>query len=290
MAEIGIGRGLEALLSGAPRGDGSAAELREVPVESIRPNPRQPRSDIAATEISSLADSVAAKGVLQPVLVRETNDGGYELIAGERRWRAAQAAGLDQVPAVIRDEGSAETLELAVIENMAREDLNAIDEARACAALVDELGLSHAEVGKRVGRNRATVTNLIRLLELPDDVIAAIEGGKLSEGHGRAILQVADQAGRSRLGKRAIEEGMSVRKTEAAARATPTQPRTRRKLKAVHPDQEDLGRRLEDELTAVLGTDVQIRWRSRGGVVEMHFDDPAELASLVDRLAGRAAA
>lgn len=289
MVEIGIGRGLGALLPRAGTGDEGDASLRQLPIELIKPNPRQPRSEMSDVAIEGLAESIAAEGVLQPVLVRPAADGGYELIAGERRWRAAQVAGLESVPAIVRAEQKAESLELALVENMAREDLNAVDEARACAALVEEFGLSHQEVGKRVGRSRATVTNLIRLLDLPDEVIDAIESGALSEGHGRAILQVPDQTGRRRLGRRAIKDGMSVRDTEGAARSTSPVAR-RKQLKAVDPDQEDLKRRLEDELTAALGTDVRIRWRRRGGTVEVPFDNPADLAALVERTAGRTAA
>src|SRR4051794_19863512 len=211
-----MGRGLAAILSVSPLADD---DLRRIPVELVDPNPRQPRSAFDDASLQGLADSVKARGVLQPVLVRPLPSGRYELIAGERRWRAAQLAGLEEVPALVRDRDDAEALEVALIENMAREDLNPVEEARACAALVEELGLTREDVGRRVGRSRVAVTNLIRLLDLPDDVLALLERGDLTEGHGRALLLAADHADRRRLAKEAVAGEWSVRTVEAKARA-----------------------------------------------------------------------
>ena len=165
--ERGMGRGLSAILSAAPREE--ADELRPLPVGLVDPNPSQPRSTFDEEGLVALAESVRANGVLQPVLVRPTKGGRYELIAGERRWRAAKLAGLDEVPGVVRPHDDVASIELALVENMAREDLNPIEEARACSALVEELGLTREEVGRRVGRSRVAVSNLIRLLDLPDE-------------------------------------------------------------------------------------------------------------------------
>jgi len=185
-----MGRGLAALLTTTEPGD--TPELRRLPVELVSPNPRQPRREFDEEALLALARSLQDRGVLQPVLVRPLPGGTYELIAGERRWRAAQLAGLDTVPAVVRPDDDAASLELALIENMAREDLNPVDEARACAALVEELGLTREEVGRRVGRSRVAVSNLLRLLDLPEEALALVESGALSEGHGRAVLMALD--------------------------------------------------------------------------------------------------
>src|SRR4051794_16534629 len=194
----GMGRGLAAILTatapeGTEPGSGPAGgDLRAVPVDLIAPNPNQPRRRFDEEALQSLAGSLSERGVLQPVLLRPVAGGTYELIAGERRWRAAQLAGFETVPAVVRPHEDAESLELALIENMAREDLNPVEEARACALLVDELGLSREDIGRRVGRSRVAVSNLMRLLDLPDDVLDLLATGQLSEGHGRALLTAPD--------------------------------------------------------------------------------------------------
>src|SRR5919198_1625603 len=214
----GMGRGLAAILSasgGRPEDEG---ELREVPVELIAPNPNQPRRAFEEEALLALAESLRARGILQPVLVRPLPGGRYELIAGERRWRAAQMAELETIPAVVQPHEDAESLELALIENMAREDLNPVEEARACSLLVDELGLTREDVGRRVGRSRVAVSNLLRLLDLPDEVIDLIAAGHLTEGHGRALLTAADHDARRRLARTAVREGWSVRRTEERAR------------------------------------------------------------------------
>ena len=210
-----MGRGLSAILSAAPSEPDE--ELRPVPVDLVDPNPSQPRQAFDEEGLVALADSVRANGVLQPVLVRPVAGGRYELIAGERRWRAAKLAGMDNLPAVVRPHDDAASLELALVENMAREDLNPIEEARACAALVEELGLTREEVGLRVGRSRVAVSNLTRLLDLPDEAIALVERGDLTEGHGRALLLAPDHADRRDLARAALANGWSVRETEARA-------------------------------------------------------------------------
>ena len=179
-----MGRGLAAILPESAAGE-DVGELRELPVGLIKPNPKQPRTNFDPEALAGLAASIESSGVVQPLLVRPLHDGSYELIAGERRWRAAQQAGLEKVPAIVRDSEQAERLQVALIENMVREDLNPVEEARACAALVEDLGLSKEELARRVGRSRPAVSNLIRLLDLPDEALELLESGELSEGHGR---------------------------------------------------------------------------------------------------------
>src|SRR5437660_2045032 len=195
----GMGRGLAAILAVAPRDE--SEELRQIPIDLIAPNPNQPRRAFDEQALLALADSVKARGILQPVLVRPLVGGRYELIAGERRWRAARLAELETIPAVVRRKDDAASFELALIENMAREDLNPVEEARACAALVEELGLTREEVGLRVGRTRVAVSNLIRLLDLPDEALELIERRDLTEGHGRALLVADDHAVRRTLAR-----------------------------------------------------------------------------------------
>ncbi len=209
----GMGRGLAAILSVAPRDE--TEELRELPVELIAPNPSQPRGSFDEESLVALGESIKRRGVLQPVLVRPLAGGRYELIAGERRWRAATLAERETIPAIIRHHDDAASLEVALIENMAREDLNPVDEARACAGLVEELGLTREEVGLRVGRSRVAVSNLIRLLDLPDEALELIERRELTEGHGRALLLAEDHTLRRRLSREAVEARWSVRELES---------------------------------------------------------------------------
>jgi ParB family chromosome partitioning protein len=257
-----MGRGLAAILAVAPRDD--EEELRVLPVDMIDPNPHQPRTRFDEEGLIGLADSIRSRGVLQPVLVRPQPGGRHQLIAGERRWRAAQLAGLDSIPAVVRRDDDAASLEVALIENMAREDLDPVEEARACAALTEELGLTREEVGRRVGRSRAAVSNLVRLLDLPDDVLEAISDGRLSEGHGRALLLAEDHAARRQLARSSIEAGWSVRELERRAREagsrSPTAARPARTRRGVrlHPDQEAAIAELSDQLEAALGLPVAV--------------------------------
>ena len=274
---IGIGRGLASILP-----EHAVEErLRDVPVGLISPNPDQPRKRFDEAALERLAESLKRSGVIQPLVLRPLADGRYELIAGERRWRAAKAAGLTEVPAVLRSEDQSKSLQIAVIENMAREDLNPIEEAHACAALVEQLGLSREEVAGEVGRSRSAVSNLIRLLDLPDQSIAAIESGELSEGHGRALLLAKNQDERRRLTREAIDKGMSVRELERRARGG----EPARKLKAVpSADEEAAIGKAEDALYRALGRDVRVS-ASRGKLrAQIDFEDLDELLQVADRL------
>ena len=230
--------------------------------------------------------------MLQPILVRPLPGGTYELIAGERRWRAAQLAGLETVPAVVRPDDDAASLELALIENMAREDLNPVEEARACAALVEELGLTREDVGRRVGRSRVAVSNLLRLLDLPDEALELLEAGALAEGHGRALLLAPDHGDRRRLARAAVAEGWSVRETEARARAAgaPADRPARRATRALHPDQVEAAERLGEAFGRALGAEVRVTPRAEGYQVALAFASLDEALEVAERLGVTAAA
>jgi ParB family chromosome partitioning protein len=289
----GMGRGLAAILSVTPKDEGE--ELRQLPIELITPNPRQPRRVLGEESLIALAESIKLRGVLQPVLVRPLADGRYELIAGERRWRAAGIAELETVPAMVRRHDDAASLEVALVENMAREDLNPVDEARACAALVEELGLSREEVGLRVGRSRVAISNLIRLLDLPDEALELIESDELTEGHGRALLLAEDHADRKALARAAVEGRWSVRELETRARAGAASrsggKRRGRPTAILHPDQEAAIEQIADSLGAAFGRDVDVTpSKARGYRVALTVESLDEALELARRLHVRAAA
>src|SRR3954467_11689565 len=290
----GMGRGLAAILSVTGEMGEDDIELREIPLELIAPNPGQPRTHFDEATLAALAESIRQRGILQPVLVRPVAGGTYELVAGERRWRAAGLAGLDTIPALVRARDDAQALEVALIENMAREDLNPIEEARACAALVEELGLTREEVGRRVGRSRVAVSNLMRLLDLPDEVMTLLEHGDLTEGHGRALLLTDDHDARRRLARSAVADGWSVRPTQGRARAAASEPRRqaqdRRATRGLHPDQVEAIGRISDALSAALGSEVRVRPSGDGYRAELHLSGLDDALDLARRLRPRAVA
>jgi ParB family chromosome partitioning protein len=267
----GLGRGLE-LLVGGP----GEPELAHLPVETIHANPRQPRKRFDHESTSALADSIRSQGLVQPVVVRPRQAGGFELIAGERRWRAAQEAGIPTVPALVREADDRETLLLGLVENVAREELSAVEEARAYALLLDEFELSLGELAERVGKAKPTVSNRLRLLELPDDVLRLVERAELTEGHARAVLAVPDQDGRRRLARQIVRRGMSVRAAERAARwaGAKTKPR---KVAKVDPALAERARKAAERLTGFPA-------RIVSGRIEIAFTDETELAELVEAL------
>jgi ParB family transcriptional regulator, chromosome partitioning protein len=280
----GIGRGLAAIL---PESEADAAgELRELPVSLVKPNPDQPRTNFDPEALAALAESIEASGVVQPLLVRPLPDGSYELVAGERRWRAAQQAGLDKVPAVVRDQAEAERLQAALIENMVREDLNPVEEARACAALVEELGLTKEQLAKRVGRSRPAVSNLIRLLELPDEALELLESGDLSEGHGKALLAATGNDVRRRLARDAARGGWSVRETENRVRLA-GQPKARPRRAVADPDALAALRDVADAMEEALGHEASARAKADGIVIELRFGDVREAHALARRIRRR---
>ncbi len=276
----GLGKGLGAILPDSATG----ADMREMPVKSIDRNPEQPRTNFSEAALEALSESIRASGVVQPLIVRPAGKGRYEIIAGERRWRAAQMAGVEKVPVVIRDSDEADRLEVALIENMVRENLNPVEEAKACAALVEDLGLSKEELGKRVGRSRPQISNLIRLLDLPDDVLEMLEQGELSEGHGRAILQVPDHGDRRKLARQARKEGWSVRQTEAGARSMAAAPRRGTGRKTLSAEESEAIATATEQLETGLDLPVKIKPKGKGLVVEIELDDLAQAIEIADRL------
>jgi ParB family chromosome partitioning protein len=281
----GLGRGLAAILPETPA-DAATGELLELPVTLIKPNPSQPRTTFDPDTLAALAASIEASGVVQPLLVRPLADGSYELVAGERRWRAAQQAGLEKIPAVVRDQAEPERLQAALIENMVREDLNPVEEAKACAALVEDLGLTKEELARRVGRSRPAVSNLIRLLELPDEALDMLQSGELSEGHGRALLGANGNDVRRRLAREVVAGGWSVRETENRVRLA-GQPRARPRKAPIDPDQRAAFDDAGDAFEAALGREVAVKPRGTGVVVELRFDDLREAHELARELRRR---
>jgi ParB family transcriptional regulator, chromosome partitioning protein len=276
-----LGRGLAALVAEFPGGGTATIDLD---IAAIRANPRQPRREFDATALEGLADSVRAQGIVQPIVVRDVGD-GYEIIAGERRWRAARAAGLATIPAIVRSADDREALILALAENIAREDLNPVEQARGYAVLADELGISQTEIARRVGKSRPAVANTMRLLELPDDVLELVSGGSLSEGHGRALLQAPGQDERRALARRAVDRGWSVRDTESAAkRAAAPKKATPAPSRGVAAMDEELAHLAVDAAWESLGLRASVRRGPRGGRVELHFSTVAELGRIVDQL------
>ena len=268
----GLGRGLEVILGG----NGSPTGLADIPVGVIRPNSRQPRRRFDAETISGLAESIRVSGVVQPLLLRPSANGTYEIVAGERRWRAARAAGLPTVPALVRETGDRDSLLLALVENVAREDLSPVEEARAYAVLQDEFGLSLGDVAERVGRSKPTVSNRLRLLDLPEDVLGLLERGLLSEGHARAVLAVPDHEERRRLARRIVRQGLSVRAAERAARwaGARTKPR---KTSPVSPAPAERARAATERLT---GASAKVLT----GRIEIFFESETELEEIVEAL------
>lgn len=282
MKRKALGKGLSSLIpssiarvphSTALQAPSRPAELR-LEVSKIRPNPRQPRQSFDETALDELARSLRAQGLLQPVVVRPLPDGRYELIAGERRWRAAQRAGIHQIPAIVRDVPDEKLLELALIENLQREELNAIEEAEAYRVLIDDLQLTQNEVAERVGKQRTTVANALRLLGLPEKVKELVRSRAISMGHARALLALEDANAIESLAKRVVAEGLSVREVESLAkRPAATKPRPGRPSKPVDPNVAAA----ETTLQRVLGTKVRIGGNGTVGRVEIHYHSADEL-------------
>jgi ParB family chromosome partitioning protein len=268
----GLGKGLEVLIGGR----GGAPELADDPVEQIHPNPRQPRRRFEPQAGAGLADSVKSQGLLQPVVLRPRPEGGWELIAGERRWRAAKDAGLATVPALIREADDRDTLLLSLVENVAREQLSPVEEARAYALLIDEFGLTLAQIGERVGKAKPTISNRIRLLDLPEDVLWMLVRGELTERHARAVLAVPDHESRRKLARRIVEQGLTARAAERAAQDAGAKRKPRAKT-AVDPQ---LAARAKAAFHRATGFEARIA-RDR---LEVEFRDEHELEELIEAL------
>ncbi len=254
-----------------------SSELAYLPVEDVHPNPRQPRRRFEAEAHAGLSESVKAQGVVQPVLVRPRTAGGYELIAGERRWRAAREAGLQTVPAVVRAADDRDSLLLGLVENVAREALSPVEEARAYGVLVDEFGLSLGQIADQVGRSKPAVSNRLRLLELPDEVLGMVDRNLLSEGHARAVLAVPDHDERRRLAGRIVREGLSVRAAERAARWAGAKTKRPRARIVVDPGLAERTRIAAERLTGLPA-------RLAGGRLEIAFANETQLEELVEAL------
>jgi ParB family transcriptional regulator, chromosome partitioning protein len=269
----GLGRGLEVLIGGGEPGE---QELAHLPVDAIHANPRQPQRRFEPEATTGLAGSIKQQGMLQPIVVRPRVAGGYELIAGERRWRAAREAGFATLPAVIRDADDRDSLLLALVENVAREQLSPVEEARAYASLVDEFELSLGEVSERVGRSKPAVSNRLRLLELPEEVLWMVARGELTEGHARAVLALPDHDARKKLAKRIARDGMSVRAAEKAAQDGGAARRPR-SAPAVDPALAERARGAAERLTGLPA-------RISAGKLEIHFGEELRLEELVEVL------
>jgi ParB family chromosome partitioning protein len=269
----GLGKGLGALIPTGP-GAEAAGGLREIDTASIRPNPYQPRERFDEELLNELTESIREVGILQPVLVRPVGD-EFELIAGERRWRAAREAGLAALPAIVREADDREALLLALVENVARENLSPVEEARAYAALIDEFELSLGDLAERVGRSKPGVSNRLRLLDLPEEVLWMLARGELTEGHARAVLAVPDDETRLRLARRVVRDGMTVRATERAAQEGGARRRSR--SSPVDPALAERARAAAERLTGLPS-------RVSAGKLELHFGDETGLEELVEAL------
>jgi ParB family transcriptional regulator, chromosome partitioning protein len=312
----GLGRGLDSLIQQTPRQEEPAAQpehaprehqagasasaaggMLDVPVESISPNPRQPRQSIPSDELDELADSIREHGVLQPLVVTRDSLGRYNIIAGERRWRASMQAGLDTVPVIVKEASSREMLELALVENLQRADLNPLEEAAAYRSLVDEFGLKHEEIATRVGKSRSAVANSLRLLRLPPAVQESLALRLIEEGHARAILQVPTEEEQLRLMEHAVADGLSVRQVEELARRLAERAeRAEQHIEqpsslpsgAPAPDAPlyDEVRALAERFQDALGTKVQLSRSSRGGKLVIFFYSDEELERIYEAIVG----
>jgi len=277
MGERKLGRGLDALLGSPMPRDGEV--VARIPLDQLRPGAHQPRKAFDEAQLQELAASIKQSGVLQPILVRPAAL-GYEVVAGERRLRAARAAGLTEIPALIRHYTDDEVLVSSLVENIQRQDLNAIDRAQAYRRLVQHLGASQEEVARRLGLDRSSLANFLRLLELPPEIQELVRGGALGMGHARAILGLADEGDRLRLAERAIREELSVRAIEAAVQASPASRPSRR----TQPRKTPQVAALESELRELLGTKVTIQDRRGRGRIQIEYYSPDEFERLLGLL------
>jgi ParB family chromosome partitioning protein len=280
MAKRALGKGIDALLGG--ESNAPASSVQEVAIEDLRPNPEQPRQEFNETSLRELADSIRQKGVLQPVLVEDGDDGSYVIVAGERRVRAARLAGLERVPVVVRQFTPNEKLEIALIENVQREDLSALEEARAYKRLMELGSLSQEQVAQKVGKDRSTIANTIRLLKLPGEAQAALEDGSISAGHARAILSLVNVSDQPVLLRRMVDRGLSVRQAEEMAAALNRGKKSEHSRAAEKPgprapDVRDLERRLMEKL----GTKVQVKGSAQKGRIEISYFSDEDLERIL---------
>lgn len=278
MQKKALGRGLQTLI---PVGNAAGRdEIEDVPLSLVSPNPFQPRRAFDGAELEELANSVKTKGVLQPILVRKLGDGGYELIAGERRWRAAKLAGLKKIPAIVRPATDAEAMEMALIENLQRKDLNPMEAARAYQRLMKEFGLTQEAVSRALGKERSSIANTVRLLALQSEVQTWVESDQLSWGHAKVLLAVSDPEQQVRLGRRAVTERLSVRDLERLVRHAPRASRSNTARKGHRPSE------IEDRMSRRLGTKVRLIHGKTGGKIVIDYYSPADLERVIDMILG----
>jgi ParB family transcriptional regulator, chromosome partitioning protein len=285
----GLGRGLGALLSSTPDDAisslGEHEALLEIPIEQINVNPHQPRKIFDSAALQELSGSIKASGVIQPVVVRRVN-GAYQLIAGERRWRAARQAGLDRIPAVVRDATDAESLEMALVENLLREDLNPLEEAEAYQKLLAQFGWTQEELAQRIGRDRSSIANSLRLLRLPELIQADLRGGRLTMGHALALLSLTSPSDQLRLREEILAHSWSVRATEQSARAVETASGSPRRPKAARRRSAELVA-VEDALQRALMTRVRVTGTERAGTIHVAYANAEELERLAELMGAR---
>lgn len=281
----GLGKGLDALFADNDAGGGSGAVMMKI--TEIEPNKNQPRKDFDETALAQLADSIRQHGVIQPLLVRPRTDGSYQLVAGERRWRASRMAGIDEVPVVIREMTDSETMEIALIENLQREDLNPVEEALGYQELMERYDFTQEEVSRSVGKSRPAVANALRLLHLPEPVLKLVRDGSLSSGHARAILSAGEPERMNQLAEKTVREGLNVRAVEKLAKSQPKpEPEKRaQQFVAEHKFYEEMKLALEE----ALGRRVNIEAGKQKSRLVIEFYDEADLAGLAERLTGEAA-
>jgi len=278
MQKKALGRGLQTLI---PVGNAVGRdEIEDVPLSLVSPNPFQPRRVFDEAELEELANSVKTKGVLQPILVRKLGDGGFELIAGERRWRAARLAGLKKIPAIIRPATDAEAMEMALIENLQRKDLNPMEAARAYQRLMKEFGLTQEAVSRTLGKERSSIANTVRLLALQSDVQTWVESDQLSWGHAKVLLAVSDPEQQVRLGRRAVTERLSVRDLERLVRPAHRAGRSNNARKGHRPSE------IEERMSRRLGTKVRLIHGKTGGKIVVDYYSPADLERVIDMILG----
>jgi ParB family transcriptional regulator, chromosome partitioning protein len=282
----GLGRGLSALIPNAAQASHTNGDLHELAVDLITPNPDQPRTDISEEGVNELADSITKVGLLQPIIVRPLGD-GYQIIAGERRWRASRLAGLERVPVRVLSTNEIESLELALIENLQRQDLNPIEEARGYRRLLTQHNMTQAELADKVSKSRSAITNALRLLDLPEDVQELVYGGKMSAGHARAVLSVPEEETRLKLAQKVVADGLSVREAENLARLYVAGQGDR----APRPVTPKSFKTVARKLRRLLATNVRVRITKDKGKIEIEFvneDDLERIYALLARIGGDA--
>ena len=285
MARKPLGRGLSALLGDAPAAEKPETSINEIDVDLIEPNPEQPRTRFVEAALDELAQSIRANGIVQPIVVRR-KDGRYQIVAGERRWRAAQRAGLRKLPVVVREIADEKLLEIALIENIQRHELNPIEEARAYRKLIDTIGFTQEQLSDRIGKDRTLISTSLRILKLPQDILQLIEEDKISASHGRVLLTTDDQTVQRQVARAIMDFNLSVRETERMIKKLQDKPEISVETKEVTPEKDPNVRAAEDKLRQSLGTNVKISPSGKDGAgrIEIEYYNVDDLDRLYQRL------